>query len=258
MRPWGGLGLTASANPDMTSADELGECPVCFSLPIDPIRLGCSHSFCRLCLLKSTRLAPDGRSCPLCRALLDINVKEQAADAILERAVRAAVGDDAYEQQLATNVEEIEELVRVADATLPIFYMFPGPQVGDPVGLHFFEPRYRILIRRSWEGNKIFVYCPGRPLEGARAVLVHVDRAAFLPDGRANIVGRAIEEVTLGETWVEDGTAGLYYTKVTAAATLVAGEAARASNGGRTDAQDEESPAAGAGAAGAAKCCLLM
>ena len=29
---------------------------------------------------------------------------------------------------------------------------------GAPISLHFFEPRYKILIRRAWEGNRVFVW----------------------------------------------------------------------------------------------------
>lgn len=43
-----------------------------------------------------------------------------------------------------------------------------------------------------------------------------VDHARFLPDGRANIVGFGIESIELSKTWVEDGTGGLYYTKLPA------------------------------------------
>ncbi len=45
-------------------------------------------------------------------------------------------------------------------------------------------------------------------------MVVRVDAANFYRDGRANIVGRGILEVILGETWIEEGTGGLYYTRI--------------------------------------------
>ena len=231
--------------------DDTQECPVCFTFVTDPIVLGCEHTFCRLCILKSTHLAPDGRSCPLCRAAININVKEQAADADITVAVRAAVGEAVYDARLKANAHELAELHRIADTCLPIFAMYPGCRVGEDVGLHLFEPRYKILIRRAWEGNRCFVYCPYRPAAGASAVIVRVDQAIFLPDGRANIRGRGIEAIELGETWVEDGTAGLFYTRVTLAASAIG---SRATDGARPSLRSSSSPAA----ATASRRCIVM
>lgn len=82
------------------------------------------------------------------------------------------------------------------------------------VALHLFEPRYRILIRRCWEGNHLFVYCGNIPHAGGKGVVVRIQEAIFLPDGRADIVGIGVEEITLGDVWVEENTGGLYHTKV--------------------------------------------
>eukprot|EP01051_Picozoa_sp_SAG22_P004493 SAG22_NODE_243_length_14055_cov_3.073015_1_plen_167_part_00 len=41
------------------------QCPICLTFLCDPLTLQCSHSFCRVCVMQSTRLSPDGRSCPL-------------------------------------------------------------------------------------------------------------------------------------------------------------------------------------------------
>ena len=49
------------------SVDRSLECPVCCSFLCEPLTLDCTHSFCRSCLLQATRLAPDGRLCPICR-----------------------------------------------------------------------------------------------------------------------------------------------------------------------------------------------
>ena len=54
-----------SLDPDL-------QCSICLDFYFEPLTLKCGHSFCRACLLQSTKLAPDGRSCPQCRALIAI------------------------------------------------------------------------------------------------------------------------------------------------------------------------------------------
>ena len=45
---------------------------------------------------------------------------------------------------------------------------------GEPVFLHLFEPRYRILIRRAVEGDRLFIYAPESPRAGLEACVVRV------------------------------------------------------------------------------------
>ena len=191
------------------------ECPVCISFLCEPITLGCGHSFCRLCLVKTTHLSPDGRSCPLCRTTIAIpDIKTHAVSEELERSIAAVVPAEAIDCRREASRAELDELLKAANSELPIFFMPPSTAVGAPVMLHFFEPRYKILIRRTWEGNRVFVYCSDVPRPGGRGVLVRVDHARFLPDGRANIVGQGVQVVTLGAVWVEEGTGGLFHTRV--------------------------------------------
>lgn len=35
---------------------QMDDCPICCSFLVDPLVLGCSHTFCRLCLVQTTRL----------------------------------------------------------------------------------------------------------------------------------------------------------------------------------------------------------
>lgn len=191
------------------------ECPICMGFLCEPLTVGCGHTFCRLCLLQSTRLAPSGRDCPLCRSPVDIrNPILQPTNKVLEAEVLAIVPLSTYEAKRAAHQELLKELQHKAKTHLPIFYMPPGTDVGAPVILHFFEPRYKLLIRRAWEGNQLFVFCASQPRPGLRGVIVRVDRAHFLPDGRANIVGQGVRRIHLRKTWVEEDSGGLYYTSV--------------------------------------------
>eukprot|EP01052_Picozoa_sp_SAG31_P014612 SAG31_NODE_915_length_11052_cov_26.254633_6_plen_205_part_00 len=158
----------------VTVLDDDLQCPICLSFLCDPLTIpDCQHSFCRICLLQSTHLAPDGRSCPLCRGHISIrDPRTHEVDASLEAMLKSAVGLEVYAAKLVSCKHQLEELVKRADTQLPIFAMPPGTRVGQPVALHFFEPRYKILIRRSWEGSKLFVFCGCKPRVGARAHIV--------------------------------------------------------------------------------------
>lgn len=85
---------------------------------------------------------------------------------------------------------------------------------GEQVHLHFFEDRYKILIRRTWEGNRRFLCTQTEPEGGMTGLIVEVDQACFLPDGSADIYGHGVELVTLGRVWVEEGTHGLFYSEM--------------------------------------------
>ena len=128
--------------------------------------------------------------------------------------MRAAVDGDDYEARRAAHAAALAELRAKQATELPIFFMHPGTRVGGTVGLHLFEPRYKILIRRAWEGGKEFVYCGCVPRVGAPGVVVRVDDAHFFPDGRCCIRGVGVRRVELGATWIEDGTGGLFITRV--------------------------------------------
>lgn len=155
----------------------------------------------------------------MCRSVLQMqDPATHPTDRALEAHVRAGVASSEYELRLSQSATSVRELQAQARANIPIFYMSPGCRVGQNVALHLFEPRYRILIRRSLEGNKTFAYCPARPRVGMGAVVVRVTAARISPDGRAHIVGHGIEAFQIREVWVEDGTEGLFYTKYNTAA----------------------------------------
>jgi len=178
------------------------------------------HSFCRACLLEVTHLSPDGRSCPMCRAFINIrSPADHDTDAELEGAVLAlGVGIDAYKARQTKDAKRIEELIARANACLPIFSLGSAGffRAGQSIRLHFFEPRYKVLIRRAWEGNHLFIYAPSGPLvEGTPAIIVRIDQAHFTQNGCADIIGSAVESVQIEGVWTAEGTEGLMYGRVT-------------------------------------------
>jgi hypothetical protein len=208
--------MSATTSPERESFDDRAlECPVCVSFLVEPLTLDCGHSFCRACLLQSTRLAPDGRCCPVCRSPVSIrDPATHACDARLGDRVRAAVAADLYAARVAADAATIAEVLESTARVLPIFACSPGTAVGRPVALHFYEPRYKTLVRRAWEGNRLFAFTDRPPRPGVDAVVVHIEQARFLRDGRANVVGVGVAAIVLRDVWVEDNTGGLSVTSM--------------------------------------------
>ena len=196
------------------------ECPICFSFLADPLALpGCNHAFCRLCILSSTRFAPDGSRCPMCRATIDlkaITLDVPLSDSGLEAATLAAVGAEAYGARLARDRAKVSCLVAESSKCLPVFSMGRVRLgVGEQIGLHLFEPRYRILIRRAWGGNRLFVLANSPlPSAGEEGMVMGVMSTAIHGDGRADIRCRGVCRVSVADVHVEPGTGGLAVASV--------------------------------------------
>ena len=98
---------------DEAEADEALECAVCMSLFIEPIIFpGCSHSFCRLCLLRLQMHA--AFRCPLCRCHSSLTVSEltrwPVARELRSRAKAAAPA--LYEKRSHDHKQRIARLLR--------------------------------------------------------------------------------------------------------------------------------------------------
>jgi len=192
------------------------QCPICIEFLCAPLKLGCGHTFCRLCLLQSTRLAPDGRRCPECRTAIEIRDPiGHPVDEAVDSQIRTLVPPALLAARKESDAQLLESLVAQDKQNLPIFYMHGvASKPGQRVQLHFFEPRYKVLIRRAWEGNHRFVCTQSSPCEGDVGLIVQVELATFLPDGRANIRGHGVELTKLKRVWVERHTGGLFYAEV--------------------------------------------
>eukprot|EP00588_Corethron_pennatum_P028627 CAMPEP_0194335546 /NCGR_PEP_ID=MMETSP0171-20130528/69979_1 /TAXON_ID=218684 /ORGANISM="Corethron pennatum, Strain L29A3" /LENGTH=398 /DNA_ID=CAMNT_0039098683 /DNA_START=222 /DNA_END=1415 /DNA_ORIENTATION=+ len=178
-------------------------------------------------------MAPDGRSCPNCRTLIEMKAPAtHPADEDLEGRVAryltthaAATGEhDGGPDRAARAVRDREILTRLASGaarSLPVFYMRHARDTpGAVVDLFLFEPRYKILIRRAWEGDRTFICVDTAsssgscPREGDVGLLVRIEQANFTRDRRAQVRGKGLERVTLGKCWQEADTGGLWYSTV--------------------------------------------
>ena len=117
--------------------------------------------------------------------------------------------------------------------TSPIFYMSCRRlKLGIPSLLHFFEPRYRLLIQMVMEGyptelqdgrfipNQVsnvpsFVYAHVPPFQqGSRACLVQVHRCMIDPNnGTANVWLMPVAFVKMERVWERADQAGLRYAQ---------------------------------------------
>jgi hypothetical protein len=109
----------------------------------------------------------------------------------------------------------------------PVFFMPGQLQIGEPYGLHFFEPRYRLMIaevmqhqlpeaRRGGKvhGDALFIHANRSPLAPTSpAVLVQVQRCEAYPDGRADVVLVPVSHVWVEKLWVRPDSGHLYYAQ---------------------------------------------
>mmetsp|Transcript_36780 Transcript_36780/g.121276 ORF Transcript_36780/g.121276 Transcript_36780/m.121276 type:complete len:410 (+) Transcript_36780:39-1268(+) len=212
-----GAGCAASLDPDLL-------CSICLDFLFEPLTLKCRHSFCRLCLLQASRLAPDGGACPQCRAEISFDPKTHALDQGLAAKIEEAVPPDELEARRAHTTATLEKMAAANSGPYPLFVMRGserGFAPGATVSLHFFEPRYRLLARRAWEGDRRFLWAQSEPtapgeagLQPQAALLVVLESARFRAGGEADVRGRGEALVRLGRSYVEAGSGGLWLATV--------------------------------------------
>jgi len=110
----------------------------------------------------------------------------------------------------------------------PVFYMDGQVQLGEPYALHFFEPRYRLLIAevmrdqpntaknggRVQGDDAMFIHANRTPLAPTTpATLVQVIRCQMYPDGRADVVLVPKAYVWLENLRIRPNSGHLYYAQ---------------------------------------------
>ncbi|KAJ1118394.1 hypothetical protein NDU88_006585 [Pleurodeles waltl] len=168
------------------------ECSLCMRLFYEPVTTPCGHTFCLKCL---ERCLDHNPHCPLCKENLSEFLATRAYKKtwLTEELIVRYLPEELAERRKLYE-EEIKELSNLTK-DVPIFVCTMAfPTI--PCPLHVFEPRYRLMIRRSMEtGTKKFGMCISDELQGFAdyGCMLEVRDVKFFPDGRSVVdtVGRS-------------------------------------------------------------------
>ncbi|XP_076192416.1 LON peptidase N-terminal domain and RING finger protein 1 [Aptenodytes patagonicus] len=160
------------------------ECSLCMRLFFEPVTTPCGHTFCKGCLERCLDHAPQ---CPLCKESLKeyLASRKYSITELLEELIVKYLSDELYERK-RIHAEETAEHSNLTK-NVPMFVCTMAyPTV--PCPLHVFEPRYRLMIRRSMEtGTKQFGMCISDSQNGFAdyGCMLQIRNVHFLPDGRS-------------------------------------------------------------------------
>lgn len=187
------------------------DCLVCYQLMLDPTTTTCGHTFCRRCL---ARVMDHSSICPFCRRGLHVpaSLQDQSGNAILNsllnglcpELVTARAATLRAEEQAGDNI--LDTPLFICTLALPAM----------PTFLHVFEPRYRLMMRRVIEGNKIFgmvmynrTHAPQGDLGAVPfleyGTLLEIVHYEILRDGRSFIESRGIGRFKVRDHGLLDG-----------------------------------------------------
>ncbi|XP_053295682.1 LON peptidase N-terminal domain and RING finger protein 2 [Pleuronectes platessa] len=160
------------------------ECSLCMRLFYEPVATPCGHTFCLKCL---ERCMDHNPNCPLCKENLAeyLATRGYNKTLLMEEVLQRYLGDELNERK-KIHEEEMTELSNLKQE-VPVFVCTMAfPTI--PCPLHVFEPRYRLMIRRSMEtGTKQFGMCIADELKGFAdfGCMLQVRDVKFFPDGRS-------------------------------------------------------------------------
>ncbi|NXP45345.1 LONF1 protein, partial [Heliornis fulica] len=160
------------------------ECSLCMRLFFEPVTTPCGHTFCKGCLERCLDHAPQ---CPLCKESLKeyLASRKYSITELLEELIIKYLADELRERK-RMHAEETAEHSNLTK-NVPMFVCTMAyPTV--PCPLHVFEPRYRLMIRRSMEtGTKQFGMCISDSQNGFAdyGCMLQIRNVHFLPDGRS-------------------------------------------------------------------------
>ncbi|KAJ0070233.1 hypothetical protein NL108_006134, partial [Boleophthalmus pectinirostris] len=160
------------------------ECSLCMRLFYEPVTTPCGHTFCLKCL---ERCLDHNPNCPLCKENLSEYLANRGYNKtlLMEEVLQRYLGDELADRK-KIHEEEMKELSNL-NQEVPIFVCTMAfPTI--PCPLHVFEPRYRLMIRRSMEtGTNQFGMCIADDLKGFAdyGCMLQVRDVKFFPDGRS-------------------------------------------------------------------------
>ncbi|XP_042325258.1 LON peptidase N-terminal domain and RING finger protein 1 isoform X2 [Sceloporus undulatus] len=188
------------------------ECSLCMRLFFHPVTTPCGHTFCRNCLERCLDYAPQ---CPLCKESLKeylASRKYSITHLVQELIVKYMPAELSERKRI--NDEEISEHASLTK-NVPVFVCTMAyPTV--PCPLHVFEPRYRLMIRRSIEtGTKQFGMCVSDPQNGFAdyGCMLYIRNLDYLPDGRSVVDTVGVKRFKVLRRGMKDGycTADIEY-----------------------------------------------
>lgn len=187
------------------------ECGICLSLVCQPVSISCGHTFCRTCLVKT--LQRSAKRCPCCRAVCHARAEDQPQNVMIADIAKAL-----FPELLERRMRETAAEKHKFELCLPAFFyhqpMFPG----ETLWLHFFEPRYKLMMKRIIDTSRRFAYVPNYTknvaAKGDTALVAQVCDAEFLVDGRVMVKSKLVGRYHILDDFVEDGTQGLHYCQL--------------------------------------------
>ncbi|XP_003221629.2 LON peptidase N-terminal domain and RING finger protein 1 [Anolis carolinensis] len=188
------------------------ECSLCMRLFLHPVTTPCGHTFCRNCLERCLDYAPQ---CPLCKESLKeyLASRKYSITQLLEELIMKYMPAELIERKRIHD-EEISEHASLIK-NVPIFVCTMAyPTV--PCPLHVFEPRYRLMIRRSIETEtKQFGMCISDPQNGFAdyGCMLYIRNLDYLPDGRSVVDTVGLKRFRVLRRGMKDGyhTADIEY-----------------------------------------------
>ncbi|KAL5530151.1 hypothetical protein ACEPAF_6408 [Sanghuangporus sanghuang] len=178
-------------------------CEICFMLLYQPVTTPCQHTFCAKCLQRSL---DHGTKCPLCRQ--EMPPFSYFQDHPFNKVVLSILLK-AYPEGYAERGRAIEEEERDGRLNTPIFVCqlsFPG----IPTLLHFYEPRYRLMLRRCLESPIpcFGMIMPQRTVGAGSSdygTMLEIKSVQMLPDGRSMVETIGTHRFRIMETGTLDG-----------------------------------------------------
>ncbi|OAV90522.1 hypothetical protein PTTG_02606 [Puccinia triticina 1-1 BBBD Race 1] len=120
------------------------ECPLCSLVFDSPVTISCGHAFCRSCFLRARDHADN---CPVCRQPFLMGPQAvPGIDLLIDRIIQQCL-TSAHRPASPATLE--------TNHTIPLMVCSIGfPEV--PMFLQIFEPRYKLMIRRSLSTDRKF------------------------------------------------------------------------------------------------------
>jgi len=126
------------------------ECQVCYALLVDPVTTQCGHTFCRNCL---QNVLDHFQYCPSCRTKLQLPSHIPATTSNRRLTEILAV---LCPNELANKAANAADSQAVSDDLPTAIFVCTSSFPAMPTPLFIFEPRYRKMVRRAWEGTRHF------------------------------------------------------------------------------------------------------